>query len=74
MSYLCGNTEAKKADLEAGLRIAVETAHGKAGLEAKVVRIGASEEVAWTCPMHPGVRSASQGKCPKCGMFLEKKT
>lgn len=25
----------------------------------------------WTCPMHPGVRSASPGACPSCGMALE---
>ncbi|HRY43271.1 MAG TPA: heavy metal-binding domain-containing protein [Thermoanaerobaculia bacterium] len=72
-TYFRGTTEAKKADLKAGLRVAVETAHGKSGLEAKVVRIGASEEVVWTCPMHPEVKSAGPGKCPKCGMFLEKK-
>ena len=25
----------------------------------------------WTCPMHPEVRQASPGDCPKCGMALE---
>ena len=25
----------------------------------------------YTCPMHPEVRQAGPGKCPKCGMFLE---
>jgi len=25
----------------------------------------------YTCPMHPEVRAAEKGKCPKCGMFLE---
>jgi membrane fusion protein, copper/silver efflux system len=25
----------------------------------------------FTCPMHPEVRSATPGKCPKCGMALE---
>lgn len=24
----------------------------------------------YTCSMHPEVRSAEEGKCPKCGMFL----
>ena len=24
----------------------------------------------YTCPMHPEVRSATPGKCPKCGMTL----
>jgi multidrug efflux pump subunit AcrA (membrane-fusion protein) len=26
----------------------------------------------WVCPMHPEVRSDEPGRCPKCGMFLEK--
>jgi hypothetical protein len=26
--------------------------------------------VIYTCPMHPEVREASPGKCPKCGMAL----
>lgn len=25
----------------------------------------------FTCPMHPEIRAAEKGKCPKCGMFLE---
>jgi Cu(I)/Ag(I) efflux system membrane fusion protein len=28
--------------------------------------------VIYSCPMHPEVRSASPGKCPKCGMDLER--
>jgi YHS domain-containing protein len=27
----------------------------------------------YTCPMHPDVKSDEPGKCPKCGMNLEKK-
>jgi len=27
----------------------------------------------YTCPMHPEVTSDKPGKCPKCGMNLEKK-
>jgi hypothetical protein len=26
--------------------------------------------VIYTCPMHPEVREASAGTCPKCGMAL----
>jgi Cu+-exporting ATPase len=26
--------------------------------------------VVYTCPMHPEVREAKAGKCPKCGMGL----
>lgn len=27
----------------------------------------------YSCPMHPEVIADKPGKCPKCGMFLEKK-
>lgn len=30
-------------------------------------------EVVYVCPMHPEVIAKQPGKCPKCGMFLEKK-
>ncbi|MBK6407622.1 MAG: hypothetical protein IPF66_22965 [Holophagales bacterium] len=72
-TYLRGDSEAKKADLKPGVRVAVETADGKSGLEARIIRIGAEEKAVWTCPMHPEVKNAGPGKCPKCGMFLEKK-
>lgn len=26
----------------------------------------------YVCPMHPNVKSDKPGKCPDCGMFLEK--
>lgn len=28
--------------------------------------------VAYTCPMHPDIKSDKPGKCPKCGMDLVK--
>src|SRR5262245_28862855 len=28
---------------------------------------------AWTCPMHPEVRSDRPGECPLCGMALERR-
>ncbi|MBI5838203.1 MAG: hypothetical protein HZB25_13270 [Candidatus Eisenbacteria bacterium] len=30
------------------------------------------ETFAYGCPMHPEVKSNKPGKCPKCGMFLER--
>ena len=32
------------------------------------------EAVVYTCPMHPDVKSATPGQCPKCGMTLVKTT
>jgi Cu+-exporting ATPase len=32
---------------------------------------GATGDAGFTCPMHPGVRSAGAGSCPECGMALE---
>lgn len=29
-------------------------------------------EAVYVCPMHSDVRQASPGKCPKCGMELER--
>jgi hypothetical protein len=45
----------------------VETAKEK----AKVVAEKAKDSVG--CPMHPGVKADKDGKCPKCGMAMEKK-
>src|SRR5450759_3465889 len=30
-----------------------------------------SAKAEWTCPMHPEIRQAGPGPCPKCGMALE---
>ena len=30
-----------------------------------------SDKAEWTCPMHPEIRQAGPGSCPKCGMALE---
>lgn len=32
------------------------------------------DSVYYTCSMHPDVKMDKPGKCPKCGMALEKKT
>ncbi len=34
----------------------------------------AAPDAAYSCPMHPEVHSAEPGRCPVCGMFLEKPT
>jgi hypothetical protein len=70
--YSKGKDAAAFADVRPGVRVAIEAVKGKAGLEATEVRIGTMEAV-YTCPMHPEVRESKPGKCPKCGMNLEKK-
>jgi sortase (surface protein transpeptidase) len=30
-----------------------------------------TQEVSYTCPMHPDVHSKTAGECPKCGMELD---
>jgi len=32
------------------------------------------EDAEYTCPMHPEVRQAQPGSCPKCGMQLKPKS
>lgn len=32
------------------------------------------KKTVYTCPMHPEIKMEKPGKCPKCGMDLEKKT
>src|SRR6059036_2911079 len=46
-------------------------------VSAKPVTIDSTtrvSEVIYTCPMHPEVRQAGPGVCPKCGMALEMET
>ena len=70
--YRKGKEPATFADAKPGAHVAIEAKKGKAGLEAMEVRIGAMEAM-YTCPMHPEVQQHEPGKCPKCGMTLEKK-
>lgn len=70
--YKKGKGPATFADVKPGAHVAIEAMKGKAGLEAMEVRIGAMEAM-YTCPMHPEVQQHEPGKCPKCGMTLEKK-
>ena len=30
------------------------------------------QETVYSCPMHPEVKASAPGRCPKCGMALEK--
>ena len=70
--YKKGKEPATFADVKPGAHVAIEAMKGKAGFEAMEVRIGAMEAI-YTCPMHPEVQQHEPGKCPKCGMTLEKK-
>ncbi len=46
--------------------------HGVSGLIGGTQKI-ASEDVYWTCPMHPEIRLTQPGDCPICGMSLVEK-
>jgi len=39
----------------------------------KYIHKKAEEKAVYTCPMHSEVKSHEPGKCPKCGMKMEKK-
>ena len=67
-----GEASATIADVKSGARVTVEATKGKEGLEAMKVQIETTA-VIYTCPMHPEVQQPGPGKCPKCGMNLEKK-
>lgn len=44
--------------------------HGGHGGQASHTAAGAAGSGQYACPMHPGVRSDSPGRCPRCGMAL----
>ncbi|MFT8959176.1 MAG: HAD-IC family P-type ATPase, partial [Gluconobacter oxydans] len=38
---------------------------------AAFIKTDSAPPMVWTCPMHPEIREAHPGTCPKCGMTLE---
>lgn len=46
--------------------------HGQDGGGGSTPKTGPA--ITYACPMHPEVKADQPGKCPKCGMNLEKKT
>jgi len=40
--------------------------------DSPAVKSTEQQKDVYSCPMHPSVRSDKPGKCPKCGMNLEK--
>ena len=42
-----------------------------AALAPAVTKVPAAAGTIYTCPMHPEIRQATSGNCPKCGMTLE---
>jgi rubrerythrin len=71
--YKKGKAAATKADVKPGVRVVVDATETKGGLEAKEIRMSVEDKAVYTCPMHPEVQKPEPGKCPKCGMNLEKK-
>lgn len=49
------------------------TGYTQTGMKGMKMPPKESNEVIYTCVMHPEIRSAKPGKCPKCGMELVKK-
>lgn len=45
---------------------------GKSSSKSDPSRPSSAVEAVYVCPMHPEVKQASPGKCPKCGMELER--
>src|SRR5262245_60538885 len=48
----------------------VLSAFGSPSIYAQKASAQPQAKVVYSCPMHPNVRSAKKGKCPKCGMDL----
>jgi Cu+-exporting ATPase len=69
-AYFCSQGCAAK------FRAAPEKYAQQAKLDASPPRIPAENEPhgEYTCPMHPEIRQAGPGSCPKCGMALERDT
>lgn len=58
---------------ESGPEPAAATAKPGAGHEGHSMPTPDSAEAVYSCPMHPEVKQASPGSCPKCGMTLVKR-
>lgn len=58
---------------ESGPEPAAATAKPGAGHEGHSMPTPNSAEAVYSCPMHPEVKQASPGSCPKCGMTLVKR-
>ena len=48
-----------------------DPASHRTGRTGKSAEVEHAAEAVYTCPMHPEVRQAGPGSCPKCGMALE---
>lgn len=51
--------------------VGAHTAHSEASEKAAAASDEVPAGAIYTCPMHPEVRQAGPGTCPKCGMALE---
>lgn len=71
-TYAKGKAPATLADVRPGMKAEIEATRSPKALTAGKVRVAAPEAV-YTCPMHPKVQQPKPGRCPKCGMNLEKK-
>ena len=68
----CTPKETKKAAPKTKAPVTQTTATAPAPAKAATQPNAQPAAEVWTCPMHPEVRDAKAGKCPKCGMDLVK--
>jgi len=62
-----------ESQLQEALAKILAGAGGAAGEPGERGDHGDHGDQLWSCPMHPLVLSAEEGRCPECGMFLEQR-
>ena len=70
----CSGPESKPAAAEQPAAATEQQAQAPDQAAANTADGGEADGTAstWTCPMHPEVVSETEGRCPKCTMFLVK--
>lgn len=67
-----GSTRQALSQIKVGDNLSMAVMVGKDGKPVSANTSTAVQTAKYACPMHPEVTSDKPGKCPKCGMNLEK--